>query len=92
MIGFFTRLWIVLRLLRYLARRGELKPLLKAACVLSVKDLQLLLHLTLAKLLVRVAVHNRRKIEESLEFEANRQKQLMDVHRLAKKPPVKWDS
>jgi hypothetical protein len=89
MIGFFTRLWIVLRWLRQLAKRGELRPLLKRAGVLTVKDLSFLLQLTIARLLFRLSVHRRQAGEESLKRETDKPRQLVALRRLVKRPPVK---
>jgi hypothetical protein len=89
MIGFFTRLWIVLRWLRQLAKCGELKPLLKRACVLTVKDLHFFLQLSMALLLVRLSIHRRRVGEESLKREADKRRRLMALRRMAKRPSVK---
>jgi hypothetical protein len=86
MIGFFTRLWIVLRWLRQLAKRGELKPLLKRACVFTVKDLHFFLQLVMARSLVRLSLHRRRVREESLKYEADKRRRLMAQRRMAKKP------
>jgi hypothetical protein len=71
MVGFFTRLWIVLRWLRQLAIRGELNPSLNRALVLTVKDLHFFLQLTFARLLVQLLIHRRRTHEESLKREAD---------------------
>jgi hypothetical protein len=85
MIGFFTRLWTVLRWLRQLAKRGELKPLLKRACVLTVKDLRFFLQLSMARALARLSIHRRRAREESLKHEADKRRRLMALRRLTKK-------
>lgn len=90
MIGFVTRLWVVLRWLRQLAKRGELRPLLKRALVLTIKDLNFFLQLVLAQLLVRLSVQRCRARQESLKHEADKRKQLMALRRLAKRTPVKW--
>jgi hypothetical protein len=66
MAGFVTRLWIVLRWLRQLGKRGELNSLLIRALVLTVKDIQFFLQFTLAQLLVRLSIHRRRAREESI--------------------------
>jgi hypothetical protein len=71
MVGFFTRLWIVLRWLRQLAKRGELNPSLNRALVLTVKDLHFFLQFTFARLLVQLSIHRRRGQEESLKREAD---------------------
>src|SRR5215510_7632621 len=84
MIGFVTRLWVVLRWLLQLAKRGELRPLLKRALVLTNKDLNFFLQLVLARLLVRLSERRRRARQESLEHEADYRKQLMALRRLAK--------
>jgi hypothetical protein len=89
MVGFLTRLWIVLRWLRQLAKRGELKPLLKRACLLTAKDLSFLLQLTIAQLLVRLSVHRRRAREESLKHAVDKRRQLVARRRLVKRPSVK---
>jgi hypothetical protein len=89
MAGFVTRLWIALRWLRRLAKRGELKPLFKRTLVLSVRDFHFFMQLTLARLLVRFAVHRRRVREESLKREADKRKQLIALRRLVKRPPLK---
>jgi hypothetical protein len=84
MVGFFTRLWIVLRWLRQLAKRGELRPLLNRALVLTVKDLHFFLQLTIARLLVQLSIHRRRAREESLKCEADKRRQLIALRRLVK--------
>jgi hypothetical protein len=89
MIGFFTRLWIVLRWLRQLANRGELRPLLHRTLVLTVKDLQFFLQLVMARSLVRLSLHRRRVREESLKREVDKQRRLVALRRLAKRPSVK---
>jgi hypothetical protein len=88
MAGFVTRLWIVLRWLRQLARRGELNSVLKRVLVLTVKDLHFFFHLTLARLLIRLELHKRRTREESLEREADKRRQLLAIRRLPRKSPV----
>jgi hypothetical protein len=88
MIGFFTRLWIVMRWLRQLAKRGELKPVLKRACVLTVKDLRFFLQLSMALAFVWLSIHRRRVREESLKHEADRRKQLIALRRMAKRPSI----
>lgn len=89
MIGFFTRIWIVLRWLRQLARRGQLKPLLKHACVLTVNDLRFFSQIAFAQLLVRLSIHKNRVREESLERELEKRRRLLALRRLAKRPSVK---
>jgi hypothetical protein len=84
MVGFFTRLWIVLRWLRQLAKRGELKPSLNRALVLTVKDLHFFLQLTFARLLVWLSIHRRRVHEESLKQKGDKRRQLMALRRLGK--------
>jgi hypothetical protein len=88
MVGFVIRLWIVLRWLRQLAKRGELKFLLMQTLVATVKDLRFLLQLTLARLLVRLEIRRRNAREESLKREAGKRRQLMALRRLAKRWPV----
>jgi len=84
MVGFFTRLWIVLRWLRQLAKRGELRPLFNRALVLTVKDLHFFLQLTIARSLVRLSLHRSRAREESLKREDDKRRQLIALRRLVK--------
>jgi hypothetical protein len=86
MAGIVTRLGKVLCWLGESARRGELKPLLKWAVVLTARDLRFFLQLIWARLLVRFEVGKRRAQQESLKREAETRSVL---RRLAKKPPVK---
>ena len=89
MIGFFTRLWIVLRWLRRLANHGELRPLLNRTLVLTVKDLHFFLQLVMARSLVRLSLQRRRVREESLKREVEKRRRLVALRRLAKRPSVK---
>jgi hypothetical protein len=89
MIGFFTRLWIVLRWLRQLANHGELRPLLNQTLALTVKDLHFFLQLVMARSFVRLSLHKRRAREEFLKREVDKQRRLLALRRLAKRPSVK---
>jgi hypothetical protein len=72
-----------------LAKRDELKPLLKRAAALTVNDLRFFLQLSMARALVRLSIHRRRVREESLKREADKRRQLMALRRLAKRLSVK---
>jgi hypothetical protein len=84
MAGFVTRLWIVLRWLCQLGKRGELNPLLIRALVLTVKDIQFFLQFTLAQLLVRLSIHRRRAREESIRRMTDKRLQLIGLRQLVK--------
>ncbi len=85
MSGFFRRLWIVAGWLRAMARRGELKAVLKRGVVMTVNDAIFLLQLTLSRFLVRVETHKRRRREEMVKRETFRRQGLLALRRLAKK-------